>query len=334
LTPDTAFTLILDAMQRFINIESQNLKFAWSLEGVENMRKILATIVSLLMATSFSTLATAPIQAYISTYSWIGPIYHGSDQYYGTSVAAYEAGSTAQLLVTVYNDWYGYANITVTAVKVWFDWNVNYSSTETPFVMKLYESHNFMINFTVPSTDVATNLLPHNFRIYVEFSYDTYSNYWSYYSSEYFAVYSTDQAEAQGLYQRLEVFRYTYPLFITSQARASWFKGQMEFLVGETSYGHGNFTDAKTHYQTAWNSYNQAVDSEADKGTTLEDALTNLMNSTGQSYTKLADLKDPLADGFLILSVGIFVGMILIGIGVTIYALAKRKTAAATATTH
>lgn len=248
--------------------------------------------------------------------------------------------------MNVYNDWYGYPNITVTAVKVWFDWNVNYTSTETPYVMKLYESRNFMINFTVPSTDVASNMMPHSYRIYVEFSYDNYTGYWSYSPWEYFAVYSTDQAEAQKLYQHLEAFRYMPPVFLSSQARTLWFKAQIELRVGETDYRLGNFTGAKTHYQTAWNLYNQAIDTEAERGMALEDALANLMNSTAHASEALTNLKDPLtevmnsmvetskmqAQAFLILSVGIFVGMILIGIGVVVYALAKRKIAASSVT--
>lgn len=247
-------------------------------------------------------------------------------------------------MVSVYNDWY--ANITVTAVKVWFDWNVNYTSTETPQVVKLNENRNFKINFTVPSTTVASNMIPHSFRIYVEFSYDTSKSYWTYSPWESFAVYSEDQAEARDLYLELEAFRYMPPVFISSEARTSWLEAQIEFRAGNTDYRRGNFTGAKTHYQTARNLYTQSIDYEATKGTTLENALTNLMNSTAQTCTSLAELKDPVTDllnsmaetsrmqvqAFMILSVGIFIGMILIGIGVIIYALAKRKIASSSAT--
>lgn len=311
------------------------------------MRKIFAPIISLLVVASFSTLATTPVQAYISTYSWIAPLYRGYDEFYGTSVTAYRTGTTAQLLVGVYNDWYGYPNITVTAVKVWFDWNVNYSSTETPYVMEPDEQHNFMINFTVPSTDVASNLIPHKFKIYVEFTYDTLKDYWTYSPWEMFAVYSEEQADARELHEEIKDFRYMYPVFISSGARTSWFKAQMEFRVGEAAYRHGDFLDAKTHYETARSLYYQSIDNEAEKGIILEDALVSLMNSTAHMSETLTDLKNPLtnvmnsmvetsrmqAQAFLILSVGIFAGMILIGIGVVIYALAKRKIASSTATT-
>lgn len=309
------------------------------------MRKISVTIVSLLMVTSLLTLAMTSVQADISTYSWIAPLYREHDPFYGTSVTAYKTGSTAQLLVGVNNDRGGYPNITVTAVKVWFDWNVNYTSNETPYVMELDEYHNFMINFTVPDIDVASNMIPHSFRIYVEFKYDTSEDYWTYYPWDRFAVYSEDQADAQELYQELQAFRYVYPVFLSSEARSSWFEAQMEYRTGETDYRNGDFTGAKTHYQTSWNLYHQSIDSEAKSGKAIEEALSNLMNSTAQSYATLTELKDPLTDvmnsmvetsrtqaqAFLILSVGIFTGMILIGIGVIIYALAKRKIASATA---
>jgi len=290
------------------------------------MRKKLAAIVSLLIMSSFWTLTVTPVQAYIDRCSWIAPFYRGYDPFYGTSVTAYKLGSTAQLLVGVYNDWYGYPNITVTAVKVWFDWNVNYTSTETPYLMLRYEYHNFMVNFTVPDTDVASNMMPHSYRIYVEFSYDTYESYWTYSPWEYFAVYSADQAEAQELCQELEAFRYAYPVFISSEARTSWFKAQIECRAGETDYRRGDFVGAKTHYQTAKNLYMESIDSEATRGTALEDALTNLMNS-------MIETSKVQAQAFLILSLGIFVGMILIGIGVIVYALAKRKIASTSATT-
>ena len=311
------------------------------------MRKKVVAVLSLLLISSFSTLITVPVQAYIDRYSWIAPFYRGYDPFYGDYITAYKTGSTAQLLVSVYNDQSGYPNITVTAVKVWFDWNVNYTSAETPYVMPLYEYHNFMINFTVPSIDVASNMIPHSYKIYVEFSYDTYKGYWTYYPWERFAVYSADQAEAQELYQELEAFRYMYPVFISSEARMSWFKAQIETRAGETNYRHGDFVGAKTHYQTAKNLYIEAIDSEAERGVTLEDSLANLMNSTSHTYKTLTDLKDPLtalmnsmvetsrtqAQALMILSVGIFVGMILIGIGVIIYALAKRKIASSSART-
>jgi hypothetical protein len=161
-----------------------------------------------------------------------------------------------------------------------------------------------MINFTVPSINVASNMEPHRYIIYVEFSYDAYQSYWTYYPYESFAVYSADQAKAQGLYQELEALSYLSPSFMSSEARASWFKAPIEFRTGETDYRHGDFTGAITHYQTAWNLYNQAIDSEATRGTALENTLIQ---------------------AFMILSVGIAVGMILIGIGVIVYALAKRK---------
>jgi|YelNatPaOPRAMG01_1025707.scaffolds.fasta_scaffold67219_1 tetratricopeptide (TPR) repeat protein len=309
------------------------------------MKKASATILALFIVT-FSAQAAAPVQASIPTYSWISPFYRGYDPFYQTSVTAYKSGSTAQLLVNIYNDWYGYSNITVVAVKVWFDWNVNYTSKETPYVMKLYESRSFTINFTVPSTDVASNMIPHRYIIYVEFSYDSYKNYWSYSPWEYFAVYSADQAEAQEFYQRLEAFRYM-PLILSSNARALWFKAQMEFNDGNIAYGRGNFSNAKAHYQNAWNLYTQAINSEAERGAAFEDALINLMSSTAQSYEKLAELTDSLkevmnsiadtskmqANASLILSIGIFLGMLLIGIGVITYAFAKRKIAVTSATT-
>jgi hypothetical protein len=246
--------------------------------GGLNMRKTLQLGFGLILAALISTSPIGPAQAYISSYSWIAPFYRGYDEFYGTYVVAYKTGSTAQLLVGVYNDWYGYPNITVTAVKVWFDWNINYSSTEVPYVMQLYDYHNFMINFTVPSTDVASNMMRHMYMIYVEFSYDTYKSYWSYYPYESFAVYSVDQADVLDLYTKYQAYYNAYPSYYFTSVEARLLAGQatVEAYTGRTYYMRGDFVGAKTQYQTALDLYGQAIAAEREWGTTYQEAQLNV----------------------------------------------------------
>lgn len=270
------------------------------------MRKISILTISLLIVASFSILSITPVQASISNYLWVEPFYYGYDVYfYQYSMTAYETGSTAQLQVFVHNTLNGYPNITVTAVKVWMDWDANYTSDETPYVLSYNEHRHFMINFTVPSTDIADNKMLHEYIIFVEFSYDGQENYWTYYTTR-FAVYSTDQAEAENLYREISDLSNMSPFFSSSEGRTSWLHAIIEFREGYTDHKLGDFMGAKTHYQSALNLYNQAINSEADRGTTLENTLIQ---------------------AFMVLSIGLAMGAILIGIGIIVYALTRRKIA-------
>lgn len=113
------------------------------------MKKILVSlIVSLLLFFGICRSANAYVQ-----YSFIGPLYRGTDNFYGTSVVAYKAGTNATLTVSVYNDYYG-KPINVSAVKIGFDWGKNYTSTDvsetSPVQIKPYQTLVFNIFFVVP----------------------------------------------------------------------------------------------------------------------------------------------------------------------------------------
>jgi len=228
-------------------------------------RKVFGAIIGLLVVTLCSNLATTPVRAYISNYYWVVPLYRGYDEFYGSYVSAYETNSTAQLMVNVYNDWYGYPSINVTAVKVVFDWGQNYSSIECPYIMPQGQYHNFKIDFTVPSTDVASNVVPHTYVIYVEFTYDSSASYWSYYPSEYFAVYSSDQADARDAYINLNAKLQYIPSFHSYEAQMLLSETSAEANVGYyTYYRRGEFDLAKAHFETALNLFDQAFTVESD----------------------------------------------------------------------
>jgi len=228
------------------------------------MRKTLQATIGLLVMTLVLTMAATPVHAYIYSYNWTAPLYRGYDSFFGTYVVAYEAGSTAQLFVRVYNDWYGYPSINVTAVKVSFDWNVNYTSNECPYVMLNGEYHSFMINFTVPQTNIASDMFAHSYMMYVEFAYDGSTSYWSYYPGESFAVYSVERADALDLQTELNA-KFSYvPSFNSYEARLMLSEAQAERGTGDYMSGQGKFALAKTHYEAAADLFDQAFAIESN----------------------------------------------------------------------
>ncbi len=258
------------------------------------------------VATLISMSVISPAQADIDSYNWIGATYEGYDSFYGRYVVAYKEGIKATLVVSVRNH-FGY-KLNVSAVKVGFDWNVNYSSTEcnesAPLVIEPRQSHAFTIEFTVPSTVNVSNLVVHRYTIFVEHVssitdpkkvdlFDTAED-------NNFAVYSSTQADAQTLYQELNaIFTFT-PNFTSTRASVLWAEAKSETLKGSTYYSRGNFVNAKTAFESALDSANKAFSTEKNMGRAPEMTW---------------------AYGWLIISIGV----VLIGAGVAIYGLKKPK---------
>ena len=145
-----------------------------------------------------------PAGASIGNYNWISSTARNEyDSFYGSYVTAYEENTSAFLVVSVSNDLY-VVQLNVSAVKVGFDWGVNYSSSEcsidNPFGIASSQAHIFTINFTVPSALFASNLVTHGYTIYVESVNSTTGpkrivTSWTM-NGNAFAVFSTDQAAA------------------------------------------------------------------------------------------------------------------------------------------
>jgi len=163
------------------------------------------------------------------------------------------------------------------------DWNQYYTSTEcsetNPVVMPYGTSRTFLISFEVPSTAVASNLFRHGWTIYVDqvnatrrptevTSLDTL------YGSG-FVVYSTVQKEAMNLYDEISMLFSYYWSFGSVEAQSLWYNGSMHYAMGEDSYVSGNFDSAKTHYETALNLMNQAIDTETARDLDLQDYEDN-----------------------------------------------------------
>ncbi len=289
------------------------------------MRKRLLMVSVFFLAALISTVTISPIQADIQGINWVGTVYRGYDSFYGAYVYAYKTGSTAQLLVTVDSDYYAgwpiydYVQVNVSAVKVWFDWGVNYTSTEcseaNPKALPPYETYTFRVNFTVPSTDVASNWVSHTYRVYVEHVNGTAGpkgivGTWTYTPSYRFAVYSTEQANAQETSQKVSVMLASPPTLTSSEADTLWSEAILKSSEGSMYMARGDFTMADSSYQAALSLIDQALSVEKSRGTALENAQ---MNSYNAALIR--------ASGWVLIGLG----AIAFGVGITLYAVRKPR---------
>lgn len=290
------------------------------------MRKKLLVVSVFFLAALISTVTIGPAQADIQSVNWVGTVYKGYDSFYGTYVYAYETGSTAQLFVSVYNDYYvgwpiyDYLQVNVSAVTVWLDWGVNYTSTEcsetNPKALLPYETYTFTIDFTVPSTGTASNWVPHSYRVYVEHVNSTTGpkglvDTWTYTSYSYrFAVYAAEQADAQETSQKLSALFASPPTLTSSEANTLWSEAALKRSEGSMYMTQGDFTMANSSFQTALSLINQAMSVEKSRGTALEDSQ---MNSYNAALTR--------AYGWVLIGFG----AIAFGAGVILFAVRKPK---------
>jgi len=244
---------------------------------------LLLTILTFALAVTLCTSMISPTQAYITNYNWLGQR-HNYDPFWNSySLTVFPEGTDATLTVTVYNDIWWANSLNISAVKIYMDWNQNYTSTEcsetNPVVMSYGTSRTFLIRFEVPSTAGASNLFQHGWTIYVDQVNATsgpteVTSHATWYGS-YFVVYSAVQKEAMNLYDEIRMLTSYYWSFGSVEAQSLWYNGSMHYAMGEDSYISGNFDSAKTHYETALNLMNQAIDTETARDLDLQDYEDN-----------------------------------------------------------
>jgi len=330
------------------------------------MKKKIAMLCCLVLALGTSMSAVVPVKADITDWMWLGPVFSGTEPFLGVNVVAYREGSTAQLAVVVDRSDPFVNLLNVSAVIVNFDWGINYTSTDVSLTNPVQLNANrtvasFTVAFTVPSTSVASNLIPHTYKMYVEYvnattgpkrrvgTYTTVPNFGWPDFAPYFAVYSNDQADAQGLWQRADTYTEPTGNFSSAEARVLWEKGNAELSRGETAYLVGDFAGAKTNFQNAVNYYEQAYTAESIYSqdyraaqTSYYDALANSANADAlarakqanatldeaQAALKTADAAMVTADAALTNAYGWMafgIGWILLGIGVIVYGFRRPK---------
>lgn len=282
------------------------------------MRKSVVAITALALL----ALMTIPVFAGIDGATWLGSIpIQGIDDYYGQGVIAYRTGTTAALIVTVRNT--EGPTINVTGVWVTFDWGSTYASTQVSETNKMAltngQSFVFFINFTVPSTSVASNLYVHSYVITANFTGGAppYTR-----SGDSFAVYSADQADFQNL--RSIVTLYPVTTFESKQAQILWNQAANETATANRYYEAGNFAAAKQSMSNALNDKNQAWSVEESYLTMLQD----LQIQQVQAQIRSLDAMTSFFNGLSTMWVLFGIGWVLLGIGYIVKYLRAKRTEA------
>jgi hypothetical protein len=257
-------------------------------------------------------------RASINNYNWIPTVVRNQyDDFYGSLVTAYEENTSAFLVVSVSNDYY-VGQLNVSAVKVGFDWGVNYTSSEcspdNPFGIASSQSHVFMINFTIPSALFASNLVTHRYTIYVESVNSTTGPKgiiigWTT-SGIGFAVFSTDQAAANEYKQQVNAYptsNFNGIPFLTANARQLLQESNVAKTLASDSYKRGDFSKAAAYYKNSLDSIQQAWSNETSKWSTFEDAIASILQGGGNLLTMQGYAWLIFAVGFLIMSIGVLI---------------------------
>jgi len=285
---------------------------------VITMKRKTLLICSILVALALIP-AIQPVQApTIEQWNWVTPVYEGTDDYHGLDVIAYKVGTTATLIVKVFND----RAKAPFKVRVHMSWATENKTSDEKEIQS-GQWYTFQIGIPIPNVTIASNLVLHSYRIYVEYVEGITVRWLPVVSGSNFAVYSAEQADAQLLKQEYTVWRNSYStsaggitalLGMTSEAKELWTKAAVESYLGGESYKGGSFSDAKTHYGNALNYTKDAITSDIEKTASLEDALIGLVDA-GKSLLSMQGY------AYLIASIG----FLLIGVGALIYLIRRSR---------
>ena len=266
----------------------------------------------LLILTLLATFALVPVirpaSAGVEWWRWVSPVYEGHDDYLDANVVAYSGGSTAKILINIYNHLGVDAEWQVMVHMSWATSNV--SSDEVDIAAGKY--HAFELSIPIPATTTASNLYPHSYKIFYEYNYGSTINDVLAYSASNFAVYDADQAQIVDLRRELNAYPFYSPLM--SKPKELFVKAGLEESIASLMYQKGDFASSKTHYQNALNYTSPAVSVDVEKTGSFEDSLLGVMDSLKNQMSLL---------GYGALMFGI--GFMLIGIGVIIYAIRKPR---------
>ncbi len=292
----------------------------------------------------FVMLSTFPIKqsrASIERISWINPIYRGYDDFLGW-VVGYQEGTNWEVSVMIENDWWPppeKTQINISAIIMHFGWGKNYTHRyTTPEVLSYGETRIFTVSNMTPLTSEFPEYWTYDYRMYVEIANASSGptevvDTWAWWNWDYnFAIFSADHLEAQRLYDKLEMMFMGGPVMLPflniSEAMVLFIQGYFEFQLGDQAHNVGDFSTAKTYYESADNLFNQALVVYEQKGTAMEDMTLNYKNSLTNATKDNAQANLILANASLINSYAWMffgIGWILIGIGIIIYGARKAK---------
>jgi hypothetical protein len=299
------------------------------------MKKVEAAFTFLILTALLSSviIVAARGESIEAMTSWTNYAFKGTDAFYGKDVVAYEAGSTAILVVSVKND-FG-ARINVSAVGISFDWqkpeggwyNSTQASKENPVALENGETMYFTVNFTVPSVDVA-QMVPHDYTVYVEHVNATGGlvERWSVTrtdlfgsNKQYFVVYSTDQARSRKMDQTIAGI--AEPTWNTTKAKLLWQKAMNESAIADYYYELGDFAQAVVHYEKALSLIDEAFATEESKGAASENAVINLKEAKVKEAEAWANFANGLSNMWTLIGVA----LVLFALGYIIRGLAELR---------
>lgn len=281
---------------------------------VKTMKKKLFRILVFMALISLTVIR--PTEATITWRKWANPARTSYlDNYYETSVIAYDRGTTAILLVTVENNHNDSAYFRVRVKIDWADDNV----TSTEHKISKGKSHNFEIEIVIP--DTASNRYIHTYTIYSEYRFAP-GDPWTHDDDERhinLVVYSPEQSEANSLKEKLDAYPPYYyysqiPLLSSSKFRELMINASLHKSNGAKSYARGDFAGARDHYKLALNYTIEAYASDTEYLSSLEVALVGIINA-GESYLSFQGW------AFFVASLG----FLLMGIGVIVYLVRRSK---------
>lgn len=303
------------------------------------MRKIEVAFTSLLLAALVSSVIMVSVrsESIEAMTSWTNYAFKGTDSFYNKDVIAYEAGSTAILVVSAKND-FG-ARINVSVVGISFDWqkpedgwyNSTQANKENPITLENGETVYFAVNFTVPSIDVAQEV-PHDYTVYLEHvnangnlverweetRTDLFGS-----NNQYFVVYSSHQANSKQMDQIIAGIQ--APTWNTTKAKLLWQRSMNESNTADYYYALGDFSQAVVHYGKALSLIDDAFTYEELKGGALEDAQIGAL----EAQVKVAEAWANFANGLSNMWTLIGVALVIFALGYIIRGLtALRRTPA------
>lgn len=248
------------------------------------MKKTLAALLVLLSIGLVSLSTIHPVQAYINSVTWIKPAWKDKwDSFLGYVSVAYVEGSTWALNTRVDNyelnsTWYP-MDIRVYRIAVWFDWNKFYNTT-LDVTVKYSESYLFTINGTTEQTSIASNLFTHSYKVYVEFEdvkNATEKRTWGPTNGYQFAVLSQEQYDSALARESFWNFYYRVSSYVNvyAESLSSKVQAEKESDMADMYYGHGEFSSALEHYNTASNLLDQSFTAYTSRKSEYDDLSLN-----------------------------------------------------------
>lgn len=271
---------------------------------------ILALLAAIALTPAIRPALAAP---HVQSVQWLAPVFTGTDSYYDTNVIAYEAETTANMLVRVHNDYTTSSDIEIRVLMDWMTTNV----TTDEVTVEGGKFYTFTVAVPIASTTVASNLYLHSYIIYYVYTTNTDPPAIIdavYTTGDNFAVYSGDQAKITDIKHQLNAMGHYSSIYVTAAARDLLIKAGTEESLGAQTYENGKFADSLSHYQNALNYTQTGISSDITKMTMIEDSVAGLLDSMKGSMSMM---------GYGSLLFGI--GFLFIGIGVIIYSIRKPR---------